>query len=212
MKLKKLSFFLILVLMFAFGAGTMWMYFRCSSSYCSDDDPCADLIVVEDGSGYDFLEVDPLAAVEVEAPGEMLATSEDGMESGGEDENVSALKNWEMRVKECVESERASQDQDDTDALIAFKKSFDSLSEEDKKTSVHDALNLLPEGKEHFLAVILMDENEPLEVLESIYVDLMNRPDEVKIPVLEMLKEIVSHPFSEKASEFLRDAKKEMAE
>lgn len=44
-------------------------------------------------------------------------------------------------------------------------------------------------------------------MLEDIYSDIMNRDDDVKTPIFEMLAENTAHPLSVKAAEWIREMK-----
>ena len=51
--------------------------------------------------------------------------------------------------------------------------------------------------------MILFDTKEPKDVLSSIYYDLLNRPEELKMPIIRKLAADKNHPLSEEALDLL---------
>lgn len=87
--------------------------------------------------------------------------------------------------------------------VAAFKAMFDALDTDDKVSYAHHAANLIPDENIACLREILMDASESQEVLETIYYDLLNRPEEVKTPILSEVAELESHPLCEDARELI---------
>ena len=206
MKSKSPLYIIMLILMFALGAASMWVLLRNQNRSFAEDDPCADLVVVEQGVDTDEAELDPLAIADSESPEEMPAEDATDIAVDGEDSATDALNEWERLVNKYAGSDKGKIECG-IDFIKEFKKTFDMLSDEQKKDSIHDALNLLSNGYEMLLAAILLDESEPEGVLECIYADIMNRDDAVKTPIFEMLAEDTAHPLSVKAAEWLRQMK-----
>ena len=84
-----------------------------------------------------------------------------------------------------------------------FKAAFDKLSDETKLENIPHAQNLFTDDSIEYLTVILFDTKEPTDVLSSIYHDLLNRPEELKMPIIKKLAADKSHPLSEEALDLL---------
>lgn len=84
-----------------------------------------------------------------------------------------------------------------------FKAAFDKLSDEVKLENIPHAQNLFTDASIDYLTVILFDTKEPKDVLSSIYYDLLNRPEELKMPIIRKLASDKSHPLSEDAFDLL---------
>jgi hypothetical protein len=84
-----------------------------------------------------------------------------------------------------------------------FKAAFDKLSDEVKLENIPHAQNLFTDVSIEYLTVILFDTKEPKDVLSSIYYDLLNRPEEFKMPIIRKLASDKSHPLSEEAFDLL---------
>lgn len=84
-----------------------------------------------------------------------------------------------------------------------FKAAFDKLSDEVKLENIPHAQNLFTDASIDYLTVILFDTKEPKDVLSSIYYDLLNRPEELKMPIIRKLAADKNHPLSEDAFDLL---------
>ena len=84
-----------------------------------------------------------------------------------------------------------------------FKAAFDKLSDEVKLENISHAQNLFTAASIDYLTVILFDTKEPKDVLSSIYYDLLNRPEELKMPIIRKLAADKNHPLSDEALDLL---------
>ena len=84
-----------------------------------------------------------------------------------------------------------------------FKAGFDKLSDEVKLENIPHAQNLFTDASIEYLTVILVDTKEPKDVLSSIYYDLLNRPEELKMPIIRKLAADKNHPLSDEALDLL---------
>ena len=80
-----------------------------------------------------------------------------------------------------------------------FKAAFDKLSDEAKLENIPHAQNLFRDESIEYLTVILFDPKESKEVLESIYHDILNRPEELKMPIIRKLANSPTHPCRDEA-------------
>jgi hypothetical protein len=90
-----------------------------------------------------------------------------------------------------------------TKQVADFKAAFDRLSDEVKLENIPHAQNLFTDASIEYLTVILFDTKEPKDVLSSIYYDLLNRPEELKMPIIRKLAADENHPLSDEALDLL---------
>ena len=90
-----------------------------------------------------------------------------------------------------------------TKQVADFKAAFDKLSDEVKIENIPHAQNLFTDASIDYLTVILFDAKEPKDVLSSIYYDLLNRPEELKMPIIRKVAADKNHPLSEEVIDFL---------
>ena len=84
-----------------------------------------------------------------------------------------------------------------------FKAIFDRLDVEQKLEHIPAAQNLLSDAAFGCLETILMDVAEPEDVLSSVYHDMLNRAEELKMPLLRKIAADKRHPMATEAAELL---------
>lgn len=87
--------------------------------------------------------------------------------------------------------------------VAGFKAAFDKLSDDEKLENIPHAQNLFTDASIEYLTAILFDTKEPEDVLSSIYYDLLNRPEELKMPIIRKLAADKTHPLSGEAFDLL---------
>lgn len=87
--------------------------------------------------------------------------------------------------------------------IADFKSAFDKLSDDVKLENIPHAQNLFSDLSIGYLTAILYDVNEPKDVLESIFHDILNRPEELKMPIIRKIVADEKHPLSEDALDIL---------
>lgn len=90
-----------------------------------------------------------------------------------------------------------------SEAIAAFKATFDALTDEQKTEHLQEALNLFADESFDCLSVILLDSKEPEDVLQSMLGDLTTRSSEVRDSALRKLAANPSHPLAGDAGELL---------
>lgn len=90
-----------------------------------------------------------------------------------------------------------------TKQVVDFKAAFDKLSDEVKLENIPHAQNLFTDASIECLTVILFDTKQPKDVLSSIYYDLLNRSEELKMPIIRKLAADKNHLLSEEAFDLL---------
>ena len=177
--------------------------------FCSEDEVESEILqeeIVAEKKRRKIKQVERIgsAAKSVDAEAQIV---EDVIEEGGDNEQPKteseiAYEEWEKvfdgLVKRQNEGKRPTAKQVDD-----FKAAFDKLSDEVKLESIPHAQNLFTDASIDYLTVILFDTKEPKDVLSSIYYDLLNRPEELKMPIIRKLAADKSHPLSEEAFDLL---------
>ena len=62
-----------------------------------------------------------------------------------------------------------------------------------RRTSVESLLNLVPDGNFGVMRDVLFDPAQPTEVVDAVFNDLLNRPEEVKTPLLKEIAQDAAH-------------------
>ena len=101
-----------------------------------------------------------------------------------------AVEAWETLVDQLVEQKDASPQEQ----AARVKEAFDQLDKEDQMDGIHRSLNLLPDEQFPALYGILFDKAESAEVLDAIFSDALNRPEELKNPLMKELVKDKTHP------------------
>ena len=73
-----------------------------------------------------------------------------------------------------------------------------------KIENIHHAQNLFTDISIAYLTEILYDVNEPEDVLSSLYYDILNRAEELKMPIVRKLADDESHPLYNEAKDLLK--------
>ena len=76
------------------------------------------------------------------------------------------------------------------DDIDAFVEKFRKVPADRKDECIHRALNLIPDENVMLLAGILMDKGQDEETVDAVFSDILNRDENVKLPVLrEIIKD-----------------------
>ena len=180
-----------LVVAVLLGAGIWWC--RARSSELGADE-IADVTIVEEseteeGEGEEATDEDEESA-EDEEPAEDEEEEEEPLTP-----EEQALANWEKAFDAFVERQDDETWQPTQADIAKFKSLFDQLDAEQQLEQIPHAQNLFSDSSFGFLKAILLDPAESQEVLESIYNDLLNRPEELKYPVLREVYQVKQHPL-----------------
>lgn len=76
----------------------------------------------------------------------------------------------------------------------AFVRAFRDVPKERQDECVHRALNLIPDENVMLLAGILMDRSLGEEVAETVFADILNRNEDVKMVILQQVYKDKTHP------------------
>ena len=78
--------------------------------------------------------------------------------------------------------------------VYRFVEKFNAVPAARKEECLQRALNLVPDSNVMLLVGILMDKTQKKELVELVYNDILNRPEDVKKPVLKQVFADKSHP------------------
>lgn len=88
-----------------------------------------------------------------------------------------------------------------------FKAAFDALDADEKLFQSNHCNVILEDSSVDCLKAILLDTNEPEDVLNAIFYELCNRDDAIKLPMLEEVSSLADHPNQSDARELLSSLK-----
>lgn len=103
-----------------------------------------------------------------------------------------ALANWEAIIDRLYEQDEEVNIKRDAPLV---KAAFAKLSKEVQEEEIHYALNLLSDEQFPVLYPILFDKTQSEDVLEAIFDDALNRPEEIKNPLMQTLRKDRKHPM-----------------
>ena len=76
----------------------------------------------------------------------------------------------------------------------SFAAAFRAVPEKSREDGIRRALNLVPDENALLLAGVLMDKSQPKDIVELVFNDVLNRSEEVKLPILRQIFKDRSHP------------------
>ena len=138
------------------------------------------------------------------APAQKTARAETYSSDFGSDIGVSAPKTgaataaWEDRLDELLTNEA-----DNTTTVRGLVSSMRGLPPEAQEEFAAHAVNLCEDEQFGLLANIYFEAATPSEVKETIFNDVLNRPDEIKLPLLAKTLRNPTHPMAGESKEIL---------
>lgn len=105
---------------------------------------------------------------------------------------------WEERLDELL-----TNDTDNTATVRGLVSSMRGLPPEAQEEFVAHAVNLCEDEQFDLLANIYFEAATPSEVKETIFNDVLNRPDEIKLPLLAKTLRNPTHPMAGESKEIL---------
>lgn len=133
-------------------------------------------------------EIVPLAEAAKAEPGEAAESSEaTDAAASAEDAAVAA---WDALVEGFAASPDRAVTKDDRAKVNAALK---RLPRERRRESAQSLLNLVSDGSFGVMRDVLFDPAQPTEVVDAVFNDLLNRPEEVKLPLLKEISQDASH-------------------
>ena len=128
--------------------------------------------------------------VEVEEPltEEEKREQEEAKREREEDE---AVEDFDNLTDKWMEPAKGGVTMKDIEKFAAL---FRKVPKDRKEECLHRALNLVPDENVMLLAGILMDKFQDPELIEIVYNDVLNRSEEVKMPILQQIIKDREHP------------------
>jgi len=105
---------------------------------------------------------------------------------------------WEDRLDELLTIEA-----DNTTTVRGLVSSMRGLPPEAQEEFAAHAVNLCEDEQFDLLASVYFEQSTPAEVKETIFNDVLNRPDEIKLPLLAKTLRNAAHPMNAEAKEIL---------
>ena len=106
---------------------------------------------------------------------------------------------WEDRLDQLLTAET-----DNATTVRGLVSSMRQLPPEAQEQYAAHAVNLCGDGQFGLLGEIYLNMQTPQAVTETIFNDLLNRPDEIKLPLLAKTLRNAAHPMAGRAEEILR--------
>ena len=104
---------------------------------------------------------------------------------------MKAVNEWESLVDKLSEmTEKPTKE-----TAKEVKEAFDKLDKKDQQDAIQRAVNLLPDEQFPSLYGILFDKSENADVLDTIFSDGLNRPEDIKVPMMKELVVDKEHPM-----------------
>lgn len=130
-----------------------------------------------------------------------LSNANDPGEAGGvaEAEAIRRVEEWEAMVDDLSEIKIAPT----ADLIMQTRSMFMGLNKADQMDAVTTALHLLPDEQFPVLYGLLFDKTQDFELLDEIFSDALNRPEEIKVPLMRLLMDDKAHPLAEEAERIL---------
>ena len=117
-------------------------------------------------------------------------------EADKDDADEIRLKAWEDFLEPYLE-EVGTNREITVDEMIRTKELFDSLNEEQRSDEIGHTMNLIPDESIGLLYGILFDPAEGAEITDAIFCDILNRDEDIKMPVMRQLLKMKDHPCYE---------------
>ena len=107
------------------------------------------------------------------------------------EEPLSEADAFDAVVDKWMEPSEKGVTMDDVDAFAA---AFRAVPEDAREDGIRRALNLIPDENALLLAGVLMDKSQGRDIVELVFNDVLNRGEEVKMPILKQIFKDKSHP------------------
>lgn len=116
------------------------------------------------------------------------ADDEEPEQNEPEDPEEKAVDEFDAATDSWMESKTVTMDD-----VYKFADSFKKVPQSRKEECLQRALNLIPDDNVMLLAGILMDKSLPTEFLEAVFNDVLNRSEDVKKPILDLIYKDKTH-------------------
>lgn len=150
-----------------------------------DGDAAPELRAERDGTGRRPPDAPKPDSAKAEPPSQEVG---DSSESDGDRREVDA---FDALVDGWMEARPAGVSIKDVED---FRNAFARVPDESRDECLHRALNLIPDENALLLAGVLLDKSFGKDVLETVFNDILNRDEQVKLPLLKSIHKDRAHP------------------
>ena len=131
-----------------------------------------------------------------------LPPDEPEEESSSEDSEPPEIRGWNNAISSVTALQEEGR-RPSASEVRKFKAAFDAFSAEQKRDNINEALNLFTDESIDCLTAILYDSSEPLDILNDVFNDIMNRPDEIRGKVFQHIVSDPKHPLLDEVRDIL---------
>lgn len=124
-------------------------------------------------------------------PTEVATPSQEAGDSSGSDSDRREVDAFDALVDGWMEARPAGVSIKDVED---FQKALARVPDESRDECLHRALNLIPDENALLLAGVLLDKSFGKDVLETVFNDILNRDEQVKLPLLKSIHKDRAHP------------------
>lgn len=122
---------------------------------------------------------------------EEVNNEEEEAEEDNRDEEEKAVDDFDELTDRWMEASEKGVTLADIDN---FSRHFRRVPEERRDECIHRALNLIPDENVMLLAGVLMDKSIDKDIIETVFNDVLNRDEKVKLPILQQIFKDKTHP------------------
>ena len=124
-------------------------------------------------------------------PADAAPPSQEAGDSSESDGDRSEVDAFDALVDGWMEARPAGVSIEDVED---FRKALARVPDESRDECLHRALNLIPDENALLLAGVLLDKSFGKDVLETVFNDILNRDEQVKLPLLKSIHKDRAHP------------------
>jgi len=124
-------------------------------------------------------------------------SSTDEESSPDEDPEEAKIETFEALTDVWMEPSKAGVTEKD---IAGFVAAFHRIPKDRQDECVNRALNLIPDENVMLLAGLLLDKSLDKEIVETVFHDVLNRDESVKLPIMRQILMDKSHPCWEDAN------------
>lgn len=155
-----------------------------------DGDAAPELRAERDGTGRRPPDAPKPDSAKAE-PTEVATPSQEAGDSSGSDSDRREVDAFDALVDGWMEARPAGVSIEDVEG---FRNAFARVPDESRDECLHRALNLIPDENALLLAGVLLDKSFGKDVLETVFNDILNRDEQVKLPLLKSIHKDRAHP------------------
>jgi len=118
--------------------------------------------------------------------------------SPAEGSAMPSVADWEQNLDDIL-----TKDADSNTVVRDLVSAMPNLPPEGREEFISHAVNLCEDGQFSLIGRVYLDPSTSKEVADIIFNDLLNRPDEIKLPLLAKSVQSAGHPMNAESKEIL---------